>query len=78
MDLRSGSNEDGSPGKETRLAAFEFACLSEQAAKVAVGLVRPVSLNEYLVALIQAALDQQSRPDRQVRGHGAGADHAPE
>ena len=78
MDWSRGSTEDGSSGKKTRLAVFELACLSEQAAKVAVGLGRPVSLNEYLVALIQAALDQQSRPDRQVRGHGAGADHAPE
>jgi hypothetical protein len=74
MGLSRGSNEDGSSGKKTRLASFELACLSEQAAKVAVGLGRPVSLNEYLVALIQAALDQQSRPDR----HCAGAGDAPE
>ena len=67
MDWSRGSTEDGSSGKKTRLAAFELvACLSEQAAKVAVGLGHPVSLNEYLVALIQAALDRQSRPDRQI------------
>ena len=65
MDWSRGSKEGGSSGKKTRLAAFELACLSEQAAKVAVGLGRPVLLNEYLVALIQAALDWQSLPDRQ-------------
>jgi hypothetical protein len=64
MDWRGGGKESGSSGKKTRLAAFELACLSEQAAKVAVGLGRPVSLDEYLVALIEALLDRQSRPDR--------------
>ena len=74
MDFSRGSTEEGPSGKKTRLAAFELARLSEQAAKVAVGLGRPVSLNEYLVALIQAALDHPSRPDR----HCAGAGDAPE
>jgi hypothetical protein len=55
MDWSRGSKEGGSSGKKTRLAAFELVRLSEQAAKVAIGLGRPASLTECLVAPIQAA-----------------------